>query len=69
MTASDHARPWLSAAADGMLIAGQGALMIASVILALLIFVQAAERAGDWQFGIQTEQADPTSCEGAIFGP
>ncbi len=69
MATSDHARPWLSAAADGMLVAGQGALMVVAVVLALLILLQAAERRAGWQSAVQADWTDPVFCEAGIFGP
>lgn len=68
MTVFDQARLWLAAAADGMLVAGQAALMVASVVLALLIFLEAAKRDPAWDPAVQTDRAGQAFSETTAFG-
>ena len=65
MAASGQARPRFSVVADGMLAAGQVALMVAAVILALLIFLHTVKR-GDWQLVFQADRTDQVSFEAAV---
>ena len=65
MAASGQARPRFSVMADGMLAAGQVALMVTAVILALLIFLQTVKR-GDWQPVFQPDRPDQVSFEAAM---
>jgi hypothetical protein len=65
MAISGQARPRFSVVADGMLAAGQVALMVTAVTLALLIFLHAVKR-GDWQLVFQADRADQVSSEAAV---
>ena len=73
MAASGQARPWFSVMADGMLAAGEAALMATAVILALLIFLDTVKRGdwdtvkrGDWQLVFQADRTDQVSFEAAV---